>query len=370
MVNHFLSTREENSCFGCSACANVCPAGTIKMQENEKGFLYPEIDIDKCVKCGKCEKACPWHIEMEGRKISVLYAAKHKDEKVVNESQSGAVFTLVSDYILENGGVVYGAAFNKDLSVSHKRAVSKEERDLMRESKYVQSIISSELIDNIHEDCQSGRLILFTGTPCQVYMVNKNFGCYKNMYMLDFMCHGVPSPKVWKDYLEYRERKWGSFERARFRNKKDGDRGWHTESLFDVDGAEHISNMYAAIFYSHLAHRECCYTCPFASEIRYSDLTMGDFNDRNLLKVKDKNNVSMLFVNTEKGKFLFSKVKKNAHIKRCQIQYYKNQPCLYHPIKKEEATDDFWHEYREMPLDKLLKKYVADEIIERYHLRF
>lgn len=370
MFNYFLQTKEENSCFGCSACANVCPTGAIKMQENEKGFLYPELDINKCVKCGKCMKACPWHIEVEGQKINTLYAVKHKSEKVVYESQSGAVFTLVSDYILENGGVVYGAAFNKDLSVSHKRAVSKEERNLMRESKYVQSVISSELINQIYEDCQSGRPILFTGTPCQVYMVNKNFGHYKNMYVLDFICHGVPSPKVWKDYLAYRETKWGSFKHARFRNQLERHRGSHTESLFDSEGNEHISSMYAGIFYSHLAHRECCYTCPFASEIRYSDLTMGGFLDQNFINFKNKNAVSMLFLNSEKGRYLFSKVRKNAHIKRCRIQYYNNQPCLYQPIKREESSDEFWYNYKEMSLDKLLKKYITDEIIKRYRLKF
>lgn len=370
MLNCYLQTKEERSCFGCSACANACPTGAIKMQVNEKGFLYPLLDENKCVKCEKCTKVCPWHIETCGQKINVLYAVKHKAEKVVHESQSGGVFTLISDYILENEGIVYGAAFNKDLSVSHKRAVSKEERDLMRESKYVQSVISRELISQIREDCQNGRFILFTGTPCQVYMVSKNFGHYENMYLLDFICHGVPSPKVWKDYLKYRETKWGPFVRAKFRNQADRQRGNYTESLFDLEGAEHISNMYAGIFYSHLAHRECCYTCPFANEIRYSDLTMGGFLDRNFIKLKDKEGVSMLFLNSEKGRYLFSKVKKNAYIKKCCIQYYHNQPCLYHPIKREETTDEFWHNYQEMSLNKLLKKYVTNEIIERYHLKF
>lgn len=370
MVNHFLETKEEGTCFGCSACANVCSVGAIKMRENEKGFLYPQYDMDQCVKCGKCERACPWHIEIDGKKINILYIVKHRSEEVAYESQSGGAFTLLSDYILENGGTVYGAAFNPDLSVAHKRATSKEERDLMRESKYVQSVISQEIFEKIQNDCQSGRLVLFTGTPCQTYMVNKNFGHYKNMYLLDFICHGVPSPKVWKDYLKYRENEWGSFIRVKFRNQSNRNRGWHTESLFGTDGSEHISNMYAGFFYSHLAHRECCYVCPFASEIRYSDLTMGGFLDQNLINFKEKNDASMLFLNTEKGAYLFKKVRKNAYVKKCDIQHYNNQPCLYHPIDRPDNTDAFWNEYNETPCDKLLKKYIPDEILERYHLKF
>lgn len=368
MLNNYLQTGEQKSCFGCAACVSFCPTEALTMQENEKGFSYPVIDEKKCIACRKCEMVCPWHITDEGNKTEIVYAVSHKDTEVLKSSQSGGFFTLLSDYVLKQGGAVYGAVIQKDFSVSYERAVTKEKRDKMRESKYVQCVISPAIHQSITDDLNAGMFVLFSGTPCYSYMAKKIWGDRNKFITVDFICHGVPSPKIWQDYISYRCNEIGSIAAVKFRNQRYLNRGVHTESLFDKNGEEYISNMYAAIFYSHLAHRENCFYCPFANEIRYTDFTMGDFWDENPLS-DSKYGVSMLSVNSERGTGLFEKVKEDAHVESCvRSTRYKNQPCLYAPVKRPENTDDFWNDYRKLPLELFIKKYVGNDVIKKYHL--
>lgn len=368
MKNDYLRTQEESKCFGCSACEKECPTKAISMKENGKGFRYPVLDATMCIECGKCKEVCPWHISEDGIKIHSLYAVEHKSEDVLRKSQSGGVFTALSDYILSMGGVVYGALFNDSFEVVHARAETAEVRNKMRESKYVQSVIDRELLEALEDDCRNKRYVLFTGTPCQCAMVKKNYGDNENLYVCEFICHGVPSQKVWRDYLGWREEEWGNLCAARFRNKKYRERGWHSESLFTGDGVEHVSNSYAAIFYSHLAHRESCFSCPFANEKRYADITMGGFIDLRLLAYKPKYDLSMMFFNTERGKMLAGHIKENMDFVPCEIQYFNNQPCLYHPVARPEQTDEFWNEYNTLSTKAIFDKYATEEIKRKYYL--
>ena len=371
MTNDYLRTGEENKCFGCSACETWCPTQAITMQENDKGFRYPVLDEKKCISCGKCNEVCPWHDLEEGKKIHLLYAAEHKSEDVLRKSQSGGVFTALSNYVLDKDGAVYGAVFDDNLNVVHARATCEEERDRMRESKYVQSIIGKEVLRDLAEDCKNKKYILFTGTPCQCAMVKKNYGENENLFVCELICHGVPSPKVWREYLEWREKNWGvNVCEVKFRNKRYRERGRFSESLFTEDGVEHISDSYLAIFYSHLAHRECCFTCPFATEIRYADITIGDFNDIALADYTPRYDLSMLFVNTERGLKLFDNIKSEIDCAQRGIQYYKNQPCLYHPVNKPENLEMFWLDYGRVDIRELLNLHVPEKIKRQYQFKF
>ena len=184
------------------------------MEPDALGFLYPKVDESKCVDCGLCERVCQFNGHYD-RSLNLLqpiaYAARHKDISEVMKSRSGAAFVAISDYILKQGGVVYGAGYKDHFRVAHKRAATKEERDEFRGSKYVQSDMTG-VFRQVKEDLKNGLTVLFSGTPCQTSGLNAFVGkkLRENLYLVDIVCHGVPGPYIWRDYLEYLEKKHGS----------------------------------------------------------------------------------------------------------------------------------------------------------------
>ena len=228
-------------CCGCSACQSICAHDAITMQPDVMGFLYPVVNKDQCVDCGLCEKVCSFH---ENYDISFnlpqpdAYAARHKKMEEVETSRSGAAFIAISDYILKQGGVVYGAGDIDHFRVVHKRATTKEGRDEFKGSKYVQSDMNT-VFRQVKKDLKDGMLVLFSGTPCQTSGLASYIGkrLRENLYLVDIVCHGVPSPSLWKDYIAYLERKQGSeICWVNFRDKQQF--GWtaHHETFKFVKG--------------------------------------------------------------------------------------------------------------------------------------
>ena len=215
-----------SECYGCSACCVSCPVNAITMTVDEKGFRYPEINLEQCIHCNKCIKACQ-RVHSPNKNGEYLYvcAMQHKSLDVLKLCSSGGAFVALSDYILSSGGVVVGAVFDPELKkVVHRIAHTVAERNKMCGSKYVQSDISDILLKT-KEEVSTGKLVLFTGTPCQVsalkaFLENKD---YDNLYTIDVICHGVPSPKVFVSYIEYQEKKHSSsIKDYKFRSKKYG----------------------------------------------------------------------------------------------------------------------------------------------------
>lgn len=228
------------SCCGCTACASICPHDAISMKPDVMGFLYPLVDESKCIECGLCEKVCAFN-EKYDTSLNLpqpdAYAARHKDMKEVETSRSGAAFIAISDYVLDQGGVVYGAGYEDHFRVVHKRAVTKEERDEFKGSKYVQSDLTG-IFRSVRTDLKNGLTVLFSGTPCQTAGLNAFIGkkLRENLILLDIVCHGVPGPYIWRDYLLYLEKKQG--KRITYVNFRDKQLyGWraHRES-FKFDG--------------------------------------------------------------------------------------------------------------------------------------
>lgn len=198
----------DKKCSGCMACVNICPKDAIKIKRID-GFEYPYIDDKICIKCGKCNISCPIINNHEEKKYSQkVYAAKNKNTEIRMNSSSGGVFTLIAEWILDNNGVVFGAKFNEKMQVVHDYAETKEGLAVLRGSKYVQSQIGISY-KKVKEFLESGKKVLFTGTPCQVEGLLSFLGKkYDNLYTQDIICHGVPSPLVWKKYIEYKEAKF------------------------------------------------------------------------------------------------------------------------------------------------------------------
>lgn len=206
-----IKIKDPADCCGCTACASICTHDAITMQPDALGFLYPEVDADKCVECGLCEKVCAFNDNYDkslNLPVPEAYAARHKDMNEIMKSRSGAAFVAISDYILEQGGVVYGAGYKDHFRVAHKRAITKEQRDEFRGSKYVQSDLTG-IFRRVKQDLKDGYTVLFSGTPCQTSGLNNYVGrkLRDNLVLIDIVCHGVPGPYIWRDYLTYLEKK-------------------------------------------------------------------------------------------------------------------------------------------------------------------
>lgn len=193
---------DKKNCCGCNACVQHCPKSCITMQEDEEGFLYPIVDQEVCIDCGLCEKVCPVLNQGEERKPLQVYAANNTNEEIRMQSSSGGVFTLLAETIIQEGGVVFGARFNDDWEVIHDYTETQEGLATFRGSKYVQSRIGDSYCQ-AEQFLKKGRKVLFSGTPCQIAGLNLFLRKeYNNLLTVDFICHGVPSPGVWKSYLE------------------------------------------------------------------------------------------------------------------------------------------------------------------------
>ena len=287
------------------------------------------------------------------------YAVKHKDANVVDESRSGGIFTAVSDYVLSQGGVVYGCVLEDDLLAYHRRTVCKEERDRMRGSKYIQSKLG-DTFNTVKKDLDNGLQVLFTGTSCQISGL-KNFlkNDYESLICIDLVCHGVPSPKIWKAFINWIEKsKRVHIVSANFRNKKKF--GWedHVETLKTVDNREIDSRVFKWMVYNHEILRPACYECKFKSISHPGDITIADYwgIEKVAPEFNDNKGTSLVLVNTDKGKRIFEAIKEDILFKETNIED-SMQPAFIAPFQCPIDRNEFWIEFENKPFVFLAKKY-------------
>lgn len=308
---------EKNKCFGCGACFNICPVNAIEMKENEKGFLTPVIDKERCINCSLCDTVCPYlnrkSLENKEHEIYAMTAG----EEVRNYSSSGGAFSVIAEYIIENGGVVCGAAYSENYD-SVKHIIISDKKDLyrLRGSKYVQSE-TGNVYKKIKELLQNGKRVFFTGCPCQVDGL-KNYLKEKaessNLFTMDIICHGVPSPKAYRKYL-VQIANGKNIKKVDFREKSFWGWGTATSVVFDDDSVyrnDCYKDEYWKAFLNALSTREVCSECLYANPYyRNSDITVGDFWGINELspEIDYKKGVSLLMINSEKGKDLIFKLR-------------------------------------------------------------
>lgn len=369
-----IKIEKKEDCCGCTACASICTHDAITMIPDALGFLYPQVDVNKCVKCGLCEKVCAFNDHYDtslNLEKPIAYGARHKNMKEVETSRSGAAFIAISDYILEQGGVVYGAGYAEHFRVVHKRATTKKERNEFKGSKYVQSDMN-KVFRQVKEDLRNGLTVLFSGTPCQTSGLNSFVGkrLRERLFLVDIVCHGVPGPYLWRDYLSYLEKIQGSpIVWVNFRDKQKY--GWraHLESFIFKNGGDKMS--FTFLFYKHIMFRQSCGKCHFCNTRRPSDITIADFwgwekTDPDINK--DDKGLSLVLVNTEKGKRLFEAIKDRmnvvpADLENC-LQTHLRMPSDIHPLRMQ-----FEDEYKKKGFEYVYLKYNIPQRSHRYKFK-
>lgn len=288
-----------------------------------------------------------------------VFAVQHKDEIVRVASRSGGIFTALSDYILERGGIVYGCALTEDFQAVHIRADSKRERDRMRGSKYIQSKMN-DTYKSVKHDLEVDRKVLFSGTSCQIAGLKRYLGQqYENLLCIDIVCHGVPSPKVWKAYLSWQEaKKRSKVKSVDFRNKKDF--GWRNaiETLSLKSGQIVNSKVFTTLFYGHHILRPCCYECPYKSVMHPGDITIADYwgIEKAAPEFDDNKGVSLVLINNEKGRFVFDAIKDQVKWQETRLEV-SMQPSLIAPFPKPENRKNFWSDFKYRNFAYIAKKY-------------
>ncbi len=310
-----VANKNKKDCCGCGVCRDACPKKCIVMKEDKLGFLYPEVIADSCVECGLCERVCPFehHVLNLPRKA---YAAWNTDRVAYSRSSSGGAAYALGSYVIENGGVVYGCEGN-GLEIKHVRVDSLDDLKRLQGSKYVQSSLT-DIYKNIKSDLESGKTVLFTGTPCQTAAVRNYVGKKdENLYLVDLICHGVPSMKMLRDhisaivptYLKSTLKNNPTEVSVSFRNGNEYQLEVISEG-FRYCGLLH-KDTYIRTFFKGTTCRYSCYNCPFGTNKRAGDLTIGDFwgfSSPEILPEHVRSGLSVMLPITDKGLHLIEAV--------------------------------------------------------------
>lgn len=373
-----ISVNDRTKCCGCTVCSIVCPYDAISMDTDSLGFLYPKVDSQKCRDCGLCERVCSLHGKYKcitEFSVPEIFAARHKDETELMNSRSGALFVGLSDIVLSHNGSVYGAAFDSSFCVQHIRATTSAERDRMRGSKYVQSDVTG-IFSLVKSDLENNLQVLFSGTPCQIAALKSFLGYEKvddsNLLYVDIICHGVPAPNVWKDYLDYIEHKYNDkVLKAEFRDKKR--HGWSAQvESFLLEKQGWISRKsFAYLFKRVIMFRPVCSACRYSSMNRPSDITLGDFWgwEQNVPDMnKDDKGVSLVLVNSTKGQMFINQLRDTYDLRAIENLSY-TQPNLKSPSLFDPKWESFERDYSKRGFEYVSRKYGdagVDYLVKRF----
>ena len=357
---------DENKCTGCGACFSVCPKGAISFQEDYEGFLQPIVDSEKCINCSLCVKTCP---ALNYRPVThevETYASINRNNRIREESSSGGMFSLFAEDCIRKGGVVFGAKINEDFSICHSYTETIEGLSVFRGSKYVQSSIEDSFKE-CKKFLEDGRFVLFSASPCQISAL-KSFlkKDYQNLLTIDFVCHGVPNKKLLSSYIKYQEIQAGSeIRRLAFRQKTNG---WKQFSV-ELDFANGITycqpqtkDIWMLTFNKNIMLRKSCYTCPYKTKARISDVTLADLwgIGRVAPELDDDKGTSLMLIQSEKARSIFEKLKQEAIYKK--IDFDAIEDCnSFHQTELHLNRDNFIEICLKKGFNVAYEKYVAEK---------
>ena len=350
-------------CSGCEACVNACLKNCITMKQDSEGFFYPEINRDSCIQCGHCLSICPFKKTLDAAQPLECYAAINRNEEIRLKSSSGGIFSVLAKKILDQQGVVFGSAFSEDFKQVEIVAVNHPDRlDQLYSSKYLQSQVrfSYKAVKTaLHEE----KVVLFSGTPCQVSGLKSYLGKeYANLYCMDIICHGVPSPALWKKYADYIESKHGGeITGINFRSKE---QTWMNFGMKERIGEKEFfssksKNPYMWMFLRNYCLRPSCYHCKIRGHSS-ADITVGDFWGIQAVypDMEDGKGVSAVMIRTEKGCALFNQVKDAIIYYSCQYEdIVRNNSAEVHSVQWPKERDKFFKDMNNLEFGRLEKKY-------------
>lgn len=368
-INRVLVNKE--NCTGCLACIDICPVNCISKNMDDEGFIYPRIDEEKCINCDKCDKVCPYLNINKNAAIETVYSAIASDESIRDRGSSGGVFESLAREVINNNGVVYGAAFDKNLKLKHTKASNIDDLVKLCKSKYLQSDtqgIYKDLIVNLKDKKQ----VLFVGTPCQVSAVKNYIGAdYDNLLLVDFVCRGVPSQDLFDKYIKWEEKRAGGrITEYSFRTPdiKNGITHSYSFKYIKNNKEKHVkcNNYVKSPFYNafkkYIILRPSCYKCLYATSDRCSDITLADFwGIGNYDKTADiVKGMSLVLPNTFKGEKIFNNLHLNK--KEYSIEIAKKyNGSLRNPVAKKSERDTVFIDLNKYGFDTVADKYFIDK---------
>lgn len=365
---------KKNNCCGCASCANACPKSCICMVKDDEGFLYPHIDETTCVHCGLCQKACPILNSInDEERVPEAYAVKIKDIDLRLKSSSGGVFSGLANYILQQNGVVCGAAMTSDCKgVEHIIIDKQEDLYKLRGSKYVQSNVGFMYKETLTL-LKSGKKVLFSGTPCQISglrtFLNKE---YDNLLCVEVICHGVPSPDLWAKYIDEQERKTGAkIVKVDFRHKKLGWKLFGTRlenSQRKVLYSTLRNDPYLLMFLRDYCLRPSCYNCHAKNFKQRADFTIADFwGIQNVIpEFFDDKGISLVLTHNRKAQEVFDVIKESIEYQKtdCMVALKGNMSMLK-SVARPSERDFFFTDMHNMDFIDLSKKYAHVSLKQR-----
>lgn len=366
-IKHINITSKEDCC-GCTACMNKCPKNAIKMVEDKEGFLYPQVDKEKCVDCGLCKKVCPVLNKTKNTGTNKKgYIFQYEDKEIRKESTSGGFFTAISEYIIQNNGVVYGVSLDNEFVAKHERITDEKYLWKFRNSKYVQSD-PNNTFKQVERDLNNNLLVLYSGTACQIEGIKKYLEKdYENLITVDVICRSVPSPLLWKKYIEEKNKK-NDIKRVYFREKLYGYK-YSNLCLHDKDKIVYNNGIdtdqYLRAFFSNIASRPSCYNCKFKEQVHKADFTIWDcFNVYNYDKTFDDDiGTTRVLVNTQKALNIFEILSKKHKTKEIeQEKLVNNFYQMFNSIKYNSNRDDFFEELNKVNCEEVLNKYFPNKL--------
>lgn len=362
-----ITITDKTQCCGCWACANACPKQCIGMVEDNEGFRYPKIDVEKCIDCGLCEKVCPIKASMQDDTSPESFVVQHKDTEILRTSTSGGFYSALSRYVIGRGGVVFGASFDDNMVLRHTYSETLEGCEQFRGSKYVQSLMGGSYA-LVKKFLDEGRWVAFSGTPCQVaglygYLRNRE---YEKLITVDLVCRGTPSPRLLAQYLAHHS----SVAKSKVIDYRSRDKyygyDYSTATITFADKHKHYhkgmeSDMMLRLYFKNICSRPSCYACHFKTLHRLSDITIFDCWDApSVSKMFSTKGATNVFIHTAKGKVIFDRLKDDFIWSASDITpvIKRDGIMIKHCVPANPRREEFFKDLNSLPIDKVEQKYL------------
>ena len=367
----FIEYNYKEECCGCTACKSICPQNAISMEEDEEGFKYPKIDKTKCINCGLCTKVCPIKNPTKEEKFEQsAYIVNNKNNNIREESTSGGAFTEIAGYVIDHGGVAFGATFDESYRVYHTFVETKEKLNQFRGSKYVQSDLNDSF-KKVKEFLDNNRLVCFSGTPCQIEglkrFLNKE---YENLITVDIVCHAVPSPLFWRKYLQFQKQTLGTenIKKVYFRDKRKFGYKYSTMTI-ETDKKDYSEGVetdpYLRAFFNNLSDRPSCYNSKFKKQYRKSDFTIWDCfeTEKFCIELDDDKGTTRILVHSEKGKKILNEILPNFNYKKVDTKdLVTGVKEMYYSVSVNRKRKEFFYDINNMKEKNFFNKYFPNNL--------